>query len=75
MIKVIFKMVAPHFLDNAIGNHISLWKPKILYDGKIKHPTASNNTLNAALNYINTKSLVISNGSCLKQEQVTFNHK
>ena len=38
-------------------------------------PAASNSSLAPALNYVNTKSRVTFDGSCLKQDKVTFTHK
>ena len=52
-----------------------MWKPKGLSDESIKPPVLSSNSLAPALNYIKTKSQVKINGSCLKEEIVTFIHK
>ena len=57
------------------SNNISMQKSKVLYDGSIKHPAASNQSLAPALNCSNTKQPVKFDGSCLKQEKVTFSHK
>ena len=44
-------------------------------DESIKPLAASNNSLDCALNSIGTKSWVKFDGSCLKQDKVTFTHK
>ena len=41
----------------------------------VKHPVAFNNSLASAVNYINTKTQVKFDDSCLKQGKVTFIHK
>ena len=55
-----------HFEDDGTENylHISSWKWKGLSDESIKPPVASNNSIAAALNHINTKSQVKFDGSC-----------
>ena len=59
-----------------IGNidHISAWKFKELSDGSIKHPSTSNNSLARALSYIGVRTRVKFDGSCLKQDKITFTH-
>ena len=44
-------------------------------DKSTKLPAISNNSIDLALNYINTKLQVKFDGSCLKQGRVTFTHK
>ena len=56
-------------------NHISSWKSKGLSDKNIHPPAASNNSLAPLLNYNGTKTRVKLNGSCLKQDKITFTHK
>ena len=41
----------------------------------VKHPVTFNNSLAPAVNYINTKTQVKFDDSCLKQDKVTFIHK
>ena len=55
-------------------NHISSWKSKRLSDGSIKPPSTSNNILNPVLNYVGTKIRVKFEGSCLKQDKISFDH-
>ena len=60
----------------AHSNHILAWKSKGLSDESIKHPSTSDNSLKLGINYIgNTKIQLEFNGSRLKQEKITFNHK
>ena len=40
----------------------------------IKPPPATSNSLSSALNYIHAKMQIKINGSCLKEETLTFNH-
>ena len=44
-------------------------------DKSTKPPAISNNSIDLALNYVNTKLQVKFDGSCLKQGRVTFTHK
>ena len=44
-------------------------------DEIIKCPAAFNNSLASGLNYIDTRSQVKFDGSCLKYDKVTFTHK
>ena len=53
-----------------------MWKPKRLSDESIKPPPTSNNSICPGINYIdNAKIRVKVDGSCLKQENMTFTHK
>ena len=60
-----------------IGNtdHILLWKSKGLPDESIKPPATSNNSIASLLNYFGTIARVKFDGSCLKQDKITFTHK
>ena len=55
------------------GNYIYFWKSKGLSDENITAPTTSDYKRNAELSYFG-KTRVEFNGSCLKQNKVTFNH-
>ena len=59
-----------------IGNtdHISSWKYKGLSNEIIKPPTTSNNSLASKLSYFGTKARVKFNGSCLKQDKITYTY-
>ena len=60
-----------------IGNtdHISSWKSIGLFDEIIKPPTTSDNSLAPALSYFGNKTRVKFDGSCLKQNKITFSHE
>ena len=57
-----------------IGNtdHMSSWKSKGLSDEGIQHPATSNISLAPSLNYFGTKTKLKFDGSCLKQDKITF---
>ena len=55
------------------GTYIYFWKSKGLSDENITAPTTSDYKRNAELSYFG-KTRVEFNGSCLKQNKVTFNH-
>ena len=55
--------------------HIVEWKSKALSEESIKPPARSNNILNPLLNFLGTKTRVEFNGSCLKQDKITYTHK
>ena len=55
-------------------DYISSWKSKGLSDESIKPPTASNNSINPALNYYGTKTRVKCTGSCLKESKFSYTH-
>ena len=57
------------------GHHISAWKSKGLYDENIEPPTTFNNSLTPSLNYFGVKIRVKFDGSCLKQDKITFIHE
>ena len=56
------------------GNYIYYWKSKGLSDERINSITASSYKVTSQLSYDGTKARVELNGSCLKQDSVTFNH-
>ena len=49
-------------------------KTKGISDENIKTPASINNILNPLLEYGNKSKLKL-NGSCLKQDKITFNHR
>ena len=57
------------------GNYIYFWKPKGLSDERLDSITASNYKITPELSFYSTKTKVEFNGSCLKQEKVTYNHE
>ena len=56
------------------GNYIYFWKSKCLPDERLDSITASNYKLTPELSFYGTKTKVEFNGSCLKQDKVTYNH-
>ena len=57
------------------SDYILEWKWKGLSDESIKSLSASHNFLNLSLNYLGTKTRVRFNGSCIKQEKITYRQK
>ena len=56
------------------GNYICFWKSKGLFDERLDSITASNYKITPELSFYGTKTKVEFNGSCLKQDKVTFSH-
>ena len=56
-------------------NYIYYWKSKGLSDERINYIKKSNHSITPILGYYGTKTRVEFNGSCLKQDKVTFNHR
>ena len=54
-------------------NYVLEWKSKRISGESIKPPVTINNILSPWLEYGNKLKLKL-NGSCLKQDQITFNH-
>ena len=59
----------------GIGTYIYYWQSKGLSDERINSIKTPNYTITPNINYYGTKTRVEFNGSCLKQDSVTFNHK
>ena len=57
------------------GDCVYYWKSKGLSDERINSIKTSNHIITANLSYSGTRTRVEFNGSCLKQNKVTFNHK
>ena len=55
------------------GNYIYFWKSERLSDESINSTTASNYSITPKLIYFGTKTRVEFNGSCLKQDKITYN--
>ena len=75
---LVFQAVYSYFERiNGAGNgdYIYSQKSKGLYDENITLPTTSDYRLNPQLSYYGTKAKVKVDGSCLKQDKVTFNHE
>ena len=58
----------------GIGDYIYFWKSKGFSDGSINSPITSDYSLTPILRYFGTKTRVEFNGSCLKQDKITFTH-
>ena len=56
------------------SNYIYYWQSKGLSDERINYIRISNHRITPNLDYYGTKTRVEFNGSCLKQDSVTFNH-
>ena len=56
------------------GSYIYYWQSKGLSDEKINSVKTPNHSITPRLDYYGTKTRVELNGSCLKQDSVTFNH-
>ena len=56
------------------GNYIYFWKSKGLSDERLDSITASNYKITPELRFYGTKQKVEFNGSCLKEDKVTFSH-
>ena len=54
------------------GNYIYYWQSKGLSDGKINSIKMPNDTITPYLSYYSTKPRVELNGSCLKQDKITY---
>ena len=57
------------------GNYIYYWQSKELFDQRINYVRTPNHRITQNLDYHGTKRRVEFNGSCLKHDGVTFNHK
>ena len=57
------------------GDYIYYWKSKGLSDEIINSIETPNYSITPNLDYYGTKTRVKFNGSCLKQDSITFNHK
>ena len=65
-----FKRIA----DIGSDNYIYFWKSKCLSDERFDSIAVSNYKITPELSFYGTKTKVEFNGSCLKQDKVTYNH-
>ena len=56
------------------GSYIYYWQSKGLSNENIKAPTTSDFKFNPELRFFGTKTKVEFNGSCLKQDKITYVH-
>ena len=61
-------------VDVGSGNSIYFWKSVGLSNERLNSNTASNYKITPELSYYGTKIRLEFNGSCLKQDKVTYNH-
>ena len=59
---------------NYSGNYIHFWKSKGLSNERLDANTASNYSITPELSFYGTETRVEVNGSCLKQDKVTYSH-
>ena len=72
---LVFQTTQRYFKTVSNNNdHILSWKSKGLSDESIKPSSTSNNIFNPSLNYVGTKTRVEFEGSCLRQDDISFNH-
>ena len=71
---LVFQPIYKYFKTDS-SYHISSWTSKGLSNESITPPSAANNFLTPSLNYLGTKIRVKFNGSCLKQDKVTYTHR
>ena len=55
-------------------DHISEWKSKGFSDEVMKPPATTDNNLASTLNYVCKKIRKKIDGSCRKQDKITYNH-
>ena len=74
---LVFQPIYRHFrriIGVGSGNYIYFWKSKGWSDQRLNSNTASNYKITPELSYYGTKIRVKFDGSCLKQDKVTYNH-
>ena len=69
--QIYFKRIA----GVCSGNYIYFWKSKGLSGERINSNTASNHSITPEISFYGTKTRVEFDGSCLKQDKVTYNHE
>ena len=72
---LVFQPLKKHFKVIASTDYVSLWKSKGLSVETIKPPATSDNSLTPALNYYGIKTRVKFAESCLKQPNISYNHR
>ena len=72
---LVFQTIQRYFKRVSItNNHNFSWKSKGLSNKIIRPPSTSKNILNPLVNCVGTKIIVEFKGSCLKQDEISFNH-
>ena len=72
---LVFQPMYKYFKTINTNGNISGWRSKGSSNESIKTPSTSNNSFNPFLDYVNSKIRVKFNGSCLKQDKVTYGHE
>ena len=75
---LVFQPIYRYFKQIAgVGNdnYIYYWQSKVLSYERINYIRTPNHRITPNLDYYGTKTRVEFNGSCLKQDSVTFNHE
>ena len=72
---LVFQAMYQYFKLIPNKKYISEWKSKGLSDESIKPPTASDNSLSPLIDCLGNKTRLKFNGSCLKQNKLTYTHR
>ena len=73
---LVFQPVHKIFKTPINNERIIVYQSKGLSGESVKAPTTSNNSINIIQDYIGTPKIQVKfDGSCLKQEKLTFTHK
>ena len=72
---LVFQAMYRYFKLIPNKKYISEWKSKGLSDESIKPPTASDNSLSPLIDCLGNKTRLKFNGSCLKQNKLTYTHR
>ena len=72
---LVFQAMYQYFKLIPNKKNISEWKFKGLSDESIKPPTASDNSLSPLIDCLGNKTRLKFNGSCLKQNKLTYTHR
>ena len=70
----VFQPMYKYFKKIGNTDHFSEWRSKGLSDEVIKPPATSEDSLAPTLNYVGNKIRVKFDGSCLKQDKITYTH-
>ena len=78
IIYLIFQPIDKYFkriVGVGNGKYISFWKSRGLSNEKSNSITASNHAITLSLDYLGPKIKVKYNGSCLKQDKITYTYR
>ena len=71
---LVFQLMRRYFEKVGSSQHILSWKSKGLSDESINTPCTCNNSFSPGLSYVGNKVRVKFDGSCIKQDEITFNN-